>query len=517
MASSSNLALFVCGLLSVSTCLAACPDDGPPIGEGEGEIDVDDGGEGEGEGDADGEGEGDIAGEGEGEVAGEGEGEGEVQPDSCMLDTNKPLPNPGAVYFGTRLPTHVVLTDAQQRAIVGVGAGQPPGAFCSGTLITGTLVITATHCTVDTAASDFYITVGIDDANPEDVIRAVEKFEHPEVDISILRLERDATLQNNITPIPISPVDLAEADFGSTHEQAGFGDTDQGGGRGRFFVAEPLDGFEEPGGYLVVNGNGQRGVCFGDSGGPSLRIQANGEARVVGTLSYGDPSCVGRDRYTRTDLVRSFIENIAGVTPPIGEGDPCAGVTSIGDCSPDSDVARYCAGGVLIRDECGASGVCRVGANGARCVDNADDICNGETALGRCDGDVLHWCNGTEEVVRDCGGCGELCILIDNAVGSACIENNCGDVDYLGLCDGDTARWCSRGELSEETCTAGCGFVSDTSGFYCLDPACNGIDYRGMCDGDTARWCDEGSLREEACTTGCSFIDEDTGFYCRDP
>ncbi len=401
----------------------------------------------------------------EGQGAGaEGEGEGE-----CSALSDKPSLGASAVYFGTRAPSHVILDAAQRLAVVGVGEGQPPGASCSGTLITDDVVLTATHCTQGEAATRFYVTFGADDFDPELVVDVVEKTEHPELDIAMLRLEFAPATRIDVRPIPAFGESLVEADEGEIFEQAGFGQTESGESNGLFFVAEPFDSFEE-GGYLVVNGEGQHGVCFGDSGGPSLRQTVGGGARVMGALSYGDPECTGFDRYTRVDLARDWLEDFAGPIPGSGPV-PCGAVTPSGRCTPDGRVAEFCDEGQLVRDPCTSGRICGDDDEGKRCIAVADNPCGDVTTFGSCDGDQLSWCDDGVVRERDCRACGgEACARVDNVVGFACVENACGSVTFQGECDGNVARWCEDNQVLTQNCADDgetCGFVDDDTGFFC--------------------------------------------------
>jgi hypothetical protein len=412
------------------------------------------------------------AAEGEGDV-GEGEGEGEGDPgegegDACSLLTQKPVAPAGGVYFGTRNPTHVQLTPAQIMAIVGVGEDGGFGADCSGTLITDDVVLTATHCTEGIAATTFVITFGVDDTRPDLVIDVVEKSEHPDLDIAMLRLASSPAAQIDVTPIPAFAGDLTSNDFGEVFEQAGFGETETQSYNGRLFVAEPFDSFEE-GGFLVVNGEGRHGVCFGDSGGPSLRQLADG-VRVVGALSYGDPSCTGLDRYTRVDLVRDWIVAFAGDIPGAAPV-PCGSVPARGVCSADARVLTFCDNGALRHDPCTADEVCVDDDDRSRCLAVSDAPCGALTAFGVCDDAVLSWCDGDVVRVRDCAACGgQVCRRVDDAQGFACVYSQCGDLTFTGECVGDIARWCDNGVVATEDCAAegsSCGFIDDDTGFYC--------------------------------------------------
>lgn len=389
----------------------------------------------------------------------------------CPANTNKSALGAGAVYFGTRNPSHVPLTASQMRAIVGVGEGRPPGASCSGTLITDTVVLTATHCTEGQSATRFYVTFGVDDFNPELTVDVIEKTEHPSLDIAMLRLAERPADRIDVTPIAAFAGTLRESDIGEIFEQAGFGQTQSGDSDGRMFVAEPFDGFES-GGFLRVDGEDRHGVCFGDSGGPSLRLTAEGDVRVVGALSFGDPSCTGVDRYTRVDLSRDWLEAFAGPIPAPGQSRPgCGNVTAAGRCSPDGRVAEFCADDALVQDACATGEVCGDVGGNSRCIPASQAPCGDITTFGECNGAVLSWCDGGVTRVRDCGACGgDVCGLVDNVTGFACVDDPCGGLTFQGECVGNVARWCDAGEIKTADCGAqgdSCGFVDDETGFFC--------------------------------------------------
>ena len=401
------------------------------------------------------------------ETADAGDGTGEAQ---CAADSNKPSLPAGAVYFGTRDPSHVILDPAQKRAVVGVGEGQPPGAVCSGALITDDIVLTASHCTEGQASSNFYVTFGVDDYDPELVVDVVEKTEHPDLDIAMLRLAFAPATQLDVRPIPAFGGVLSDTDIGEIFEMAGFGETESGESNGLFFTAEPFAGFEE-GGYLVVDGEGRHGVCFGDSGGPSLRQTVEGGVRVMGVLSYGDPECTGFDRYTRVDLARVWLEDFAGTIPGTGPV-PCGAATSTGRCSADGRVAEFCNdSSELVRDPCVLGEICGTNSSGKRCISIADNPCGAITTFGQCDDAVLSWCDNDIVKVRDCARCGaQVCAPIDNLVGFGCVNDACGGVTFTGECKGNVAHWCEDNQQQTLDCAADgqvCGFVDAETGFFC--------------------------------------------------
>lgn len=418
----------------------------------------------------------------------------------------------------------MTLTAEQQNAVVAVGES-PSDGNCSGTLIAERVVLTARHCTRGTSGNQFYVMFGPSDQSPALAVRSLRKREHPDVDLALLELESAPAAGVAVAPIPIALEDLGGADVGITLEQAGYGQTESGGGNGRFFVAEPLDGFEEPGSYLVVNGMGIHGVCFGDSGGPSMRVTASGDTRVVGALGWGDDSCVGRDRYTRVDVARAWIEEWTGPTPGTGP-QPCGTITAEGRCSATGTLAQWCENDLLSQVACGAGTSCGwdAGVNGWRCIAAAADPCNGVTWYGQCQGEELSFCNRGVLQTRNCGACAERCVLRDNEDGYACAPSDCGNLDYVGQCTGAVAEWCNADGMREAVdCGAqgqSCGYTGAQSGYYCLATACQGADYFGRCNGNTVEWCQNSRFRTRDCASEgkvCAYVSAEIGYFCATP
>ncbi|MBX3247369.1 MAG: trypsin-like serine protease [Myxococcales bacterium] len=360
------------------------------------------------------------------------------------------------VYYGTLEPTAMPLTAGQILAI-----GSLSG--CTGTFINDNWVLTAKHCRARTGAR---FCVGANPASPNICFQAVEVRDHPSQDMTLLRVDAPASSRApTLEPIPINTVMLDNTWIGVTAEAAGYGQQENGRSGERKFTAQPIDGFERPE-FVVINGEGTRGVCFGDSGGPVMILAADGTIRVAGALSWGDPSCVGRDRYSRTDIAVTWIESFTG--PTVVEGGRCGTLTAEGRCV--GNTAVYCQDDMLVSDRC--SGACGwSGADeGYRCIEGADP-CGGLDASGACEGNVARWCERGQIRQRDCGSCGEVCGNVPEVGGAYCRPDACAGLDYLGRCDGDTAVWCDEnGTVQQRDCARRglrCDFVNDSIGYFC--------------------------------------------------
>ncbi len=215
------------------------------------------------------------------------------------------------VYYGTERPTHVPLTDGQIMAVGSWGS-------CSGTVIADRWVLTANHCRIYEGQR---FCIGRDADDPIACLRAETVHRNPRADMTLVYLGGSATeAAPGLQPIPLFDEDLDEDWIGTMTEAAGYGQQEDGGYGEREFSAEPLvdlDGHE-----MTIDGEGVRGVCFGDSGGPVMLVDSEGTVGVAGALSWGDSDCLGKDRYTRVDTNREWLEGILGPFDELDMGQP---------------------------------------------------------------------------------------------------------------------------------------------------------------------------------------------------
>jgi len=259
--------------------------------------------------------------------------------------------------------------DEEHTGIVALTYGGFP--FCSGTVISPTVVLTAAHCLPPHAESvddmqDIVIAYATNVIGPSLKTTVEEGWTHPDFgssgldyDIGLLRLSEPAP----VTPIPPALETVEEGDHVLV---VGYGVT----------ATQGRDSGIRRSGLALVDWVSLRSIrllpepsniCFGDSGGGSLAVQ-DGEVRVVGIHSrLGGQECgpAGVDERVdvNADHIRAFV---LGTGPTCARYDGC-----VRDCAlPDLDC------------ECGGdgvcSGVCPDGQPDPDCAEicEADGICS---------------------------------------------------------------------------------------------------------------------------------------------
>lgn len=209
---------------------------------------------------------------------------------------------------------------------------------CSATLITPRVLLTAAHCLDPRVAGGQSLSVTASnaavapDAGSPAWLPVADFRRHPDWslsdlhsnDIGVVLLAQPFT---TASPIPFNPKTLAAGDVGLPLTAVGYGitgpdRTDYGRRRAVALSVRALDAK-----HIILGNQTDKGICHGDSGGPSLHTFPDGVTRVVGVHSYSVPTspCVdGED--TRVDLFASFIREFidASEGPTCGEDGLCA-------------------------------------------------------------------------------------------------------------------------------------------------------------------------------------------------
>jgi len=349
--------------------------------------------------------------------------DGGLGPDAaaCGVGDDEKLARRAArIFNGTAAP----VSPAQQRAVGAILFDW--GSWtngCTGTLVTDSVVLTAAHCVQDwhgtLAPGDLRFAMGRDSAQPEATLAVAEVHPHPgylgeaDHDVALLVLAQPASSTGlDVLPIAANTRTL-DASFVSTWVQnVGYGSTETNeDNHVRFWTTEEVT--QVLPGEFVVYGQGVSSVCYGDSGGPSLHLWGGAHLAVIGTVSWGDESCVDHDHFARADDNQAFME------PITGPSDPCLGIDALGRC--DGDVAIWCENGVLWQECCAERATTCVQATAERA--HCDGACAGLTWLGRCtDDDVAEWCEGGQVRRRRCVPCGQTCDWAGDALGFYCLD-----------------------------------------------------------------------------------------------
>jgi hypothetical protein len=287
---------------------------------------------------------------------------------------------------------------------------------CSGVVVAQGYVLTAGHCAaIAEPLGEILVELPAPQPSHRTRVDASGWFIHPELDVALVQVEPASSALRALRPIPPNRRPLDAAWLGSPVELAGYGASDEGA---LSFAVEPISEVTEQ--RLKVDGEGRHGACSGDSGGPLLGRSADGSLRVLGVLDQGSVSCTGVDWYTRLDVLADwepFAQAIRSLDEPAAP--PCDGVGNEGSCLRDG--ALWCEDGALKFDACEPPARCGYSLDdqGFRCVDEADDACEGIGSFRTCDDGEVVSCEGGEVLRVACGAC-QSCVPWQDGHGAGC-------------------------------------------------------------------------------------------------
>jgi hypothetical protein len=188
--------------------------------------------------------------------------------------------------------------------------------YCTGTLVSKTVVVTAAHC-LDAIPA---VAVGFGLYGETTPVAVKEQYVHPlwdglfysGHDVAVLVLASEVS---DVTPVPLG-LDPADAQVGEPLRIVGYGHdtapTNTGFGtkrQARVTAGDDSDAF-----FLEVGEPDGTQACHGDSGGPALYVGDDGVERVVGVTSFGGDHCVGGGYYTRLSKYADFLGEFVPVT-----------------------------------------------------------------------------------------------------------------------------------------------------------------------------------------------------------
>lgn len=317
------------------------------------------------------------------------------------------------------------------------------GPFCTGTLITDSVVLTAAHC-LDVgrrkpkamSPDSLMIYIGVSPVEAyyagtltyEDFLAVSETKIHSSYDnkklindIALVRLAQPVPA-SVATPLPALPADLGftGSDIGALLNFAGYGQDENGDYGVRLEVDHVLGGLGCtvagcPGSGVAatqISYSNEIGPCFGDSGGPAF-IYRDNTPYVGGITSYGDSTCTVYGVSTRVDAYEAWINAFLGIVEPVcyadadcDDGDPC----TINTCANPGTAEASCESAP--NPDCGTSGcgdgVCGGVAEGEDCFSCPGDC--GQPSYHPRKGLMACCGNGTCDKREDAASCSVDCL-----------------------------------------------------------------------------------------------------------
>ena len=306
------------------------------------------------------------------------------------------------IFNGAKGEQFLGLGGEELAGIVAIDNGPwPVGSLCSGVLLRPNWVISALHClAIENPLVHIRLTPEL--VRNSQIGRVII---HPSLDVALLEIDPPASTgdMSGIRLLSTSTTD--EVDWlGQRVEIAGYGLTESNAPNGLRFAVESV--VEVTADKMRVDGLGRSGACEGDSGGPVLARGPDGRALVLGILSGGEASCLGRDSFVR---MRALAEWLDSNLPPSDDEEgpvPCGQITAAGKCS--FGTALRCVAGQLEADACDNGDVCGwdIDAADFRCVAAETDPCGGAGSLGVCAGSIAVTCAAGHRETTECATCG---------------------------------------------------------------------------------------------------------------
>jgi MYXO-CTERM domain-containing protein len=330
--------------------------------------------------------------------------------------------DPPAPVEDTAQPIVNGIVDPYDHGVVALTSGG--FAFCSGTLVSPRVVLTAAHCIdendVEGIRVQSGVRLGLGTSVPVLEAKVHEEYNGGSNDIAIVLLEAPSPARY----WPLNTTAFDDTFLDSDVRLAGYGTTDaDGGGDGqkregiaRIFSYDALD-------FVYTSNPAQ--TCFGDSGGPGF-VTIDGVEYLAGITSRGDAECAQFGIDTRVDAyadwVSFFIEVFDPTVTDCGDDGTCAL-----DCdAPDPDCPceydGYCS------TECATLNVDR------DCPPNCDHD-------GTCE-ENEDGCPVQDEDCHPTAGVGEVCEF-----GTDCVEGEC-----IAATEDERVHYCSVACSSESDC-----------------------------------------------------------------